>query len=523
MTDLLIYAATPGGIGAALAAAARGVNVTLVEPSNHIGGLNTSGIGTAETENMDAGPQSIAGAALAFTRRVGLHYGFQAPLFYWEPKIAERAFEELLAETSVNILRGRRLAAVEQSAGRITALRFDNDQTLRPRLLIDASYEGDLLAAAGVPYAIGRESRHHYNESLAGVRFVEREADVAPSTTGRIHYRDDIHEINPFAPDGSLLPDISPAEGLESGQAHPLTMNYNFRLTMSTDDNRVPLSEPDGYQPARFELLRRWLALRPDAQLRDILDFYKHSSGQYSPRDDGWRWQCHETRKWELNNKQAAVISLGHFGGQAGWPDGTHTQRKAIYDDHVAYTKGLLWTLASDPAVPAPIRHEMNRFGYAADEYVDHQHWPYQLYVREARRMQGSYILTQHDLLENTTKPDAILRGTHKIDSHHVQRVAIGHRGFRNEGRIWTLVARPYDIPYRCLTPQPEHARNLLVPVALSASHVAFCSVRLEMVWMTLGHVAGEAAAMSLDADCDVQSSDIPRLQQRLRTTGFDL
>ena len=217
-----------------------------------------------------------------------------------------------------------------------------------------------------------------------------------------------------------------------------------------------------------------------------------------------------------MNNKQAAIISLGHFGGQFDWPDAGYAQRARIYADHLNYTLGLLHFLANDESVPANVRAEMKSLGLHKDEFADNGHLPYQLYIREARRMRGEYVMTQKDVQDDRRKPDSIGISSHFIDSHHVQRVALNEHEFVNEGRIWRI-GYAYQIPYRALTPKPTECTNLLVPCAASYTHVAFCTLRLESVWMITGHAAGVAGAMAARQDCDVQSVSVPDLQKKLR------
>jgi len=225
--------------------------------------------------------------------------------------------------------------------------------------------------------------------------------------------------------------------------------------------------------------------------------------------------------KWELNNRQSAIFSLGHFGGQVGYPDGDRATRRRIVQDHRAHNQGLLYFLGHDPDVPRRVREAMGRYGLAADEYADNDHWPYQLYVREARRMVGAHVLSEHDVRRDRRKAGSVTVGSHWIDCHHVQRVAVSREGFRNEGRIWLRTDEPFEIPYGCLTPKAGEAANLLVPVACSATHVAFCAVRLESTWMALGHVAGSAATEALAQDVPVQAVDIDRLRAALEAAGM--
>ncbi len=271
-------------------------------------------------------------------------------------------------------------------------------------------------------------------------------------------------------------------------------------------ENKVAITEPPNYDASQFELLKDYLITYPDTRLKDLFGIYNRGSSKY-----------------EYNNKQDAVISLGLFGGNVDYPDASYERREEIYQAHKDYTMGLLYFLGYDPSVPKPLREEMRSWGFCKDEFVDNNHFPYYLYIREARRMIGDFVMTQADILENRTKKDAVALGSHWIDSHHVQRVAISDTFFTNEGRIWHKVTEPFEIPYRVLLPKKEECTNLLVPVCSSLSHVAFCSYRLESTWMQMGHVAGTAASLALIKANQVHAVDISDLQQQLADEGMIL
>lgn len=546
--DVVVYSGTPAGVIAAVTAARRGARVLLLEPYRHVGGLSTSGLNTSEVEHML--PESWGGIQQEFYVRLGRRYGLDGPLHRWESRVAEAAFLEMLDEAGVTVEYDRWIDTAEVDGNRIVALTTTDGSRYAGRCFIDCSYEGDLARRAGVTMTFGRESTQQYDEPLAGQRFVES-LDEVQNSKGHGKGFDEVLPARTVDADGNLLPLFTPLSQITPGAADHRVMNYNFRVTVSTADDRVPFPQPDGYDPDDFANIADWLKGETGDWLGSVMgvmdhpsgkyvhfegnfggaiDRYPYPSGQYEAVDPG---QDHsvpagfikpvKTHKWELNNKQAAVWSLGHFGAQFGWPDGSHEQRAAIWAEHKRHNLGLLYFLANDPAVPTPIREDTARYGLAADEYTDHDHWPYQLYVREARRMVGQYVMTQHDILTHRDKDDAVMQGSHWIDCHHVQRVAVDEGHFRNEGRMWQEVTEPYDIPYRCLLPRPEECANLLVPVAVSASHVAFCSIRLESVWMLLGQAAGEAATLALDADRATHDIEIPALQRRLAESGVPL
>nr|WP_295934366.1 FAD-dependent oxidoreductase [uncultured Dyadobacter sp.] len=484
--DVIVYGGTPGGVIAAVAAAREGAKVMLIEQTGHVGGLNTSGIGTAESEHMIE--ETISGLPLEFYARMSKFYGKDKTQFYFESHVAEKTFNDLLSEAGVKVIFNGFVQKVNKKAAAITSIRLTDGKDFAARVFIDGTYEGDLMARSGVSYTYGRESKDAYGESYAGVRFMDEPIDASP-----------------YDDSGKLMPGFVERSTLTEGQADRRVMNYNFRVMMSTLDNRVPFPKPEHYNPERFILLRRLLKNKPETKFRDIIDLY------------AWNYPA---GKFETNNKQKSVISLGHFGGNTEYPDADYKKQRAIYDDHKNWTLGLLYFLANDPSVPKALHDEVNRYGLTADEFQDNGNFPYYLYIREARRMQGALVQTQHDILDQRSKPDAICLGSHWIDSHHVQRVAVSKTQFVNEGRIWHSTTAPYEFSYRTITPKSSECTNLLVPVCLSVSHVAFCSARVESTWMQLGNSAGIAAAMAASRQQNVQAIDVPALQTRLKGKG---
>ena len=483
--DILVYGGVPCGIAASIAAARNGAKVLLIEPTRHVGGLNTSGLNTAETEHMLK--WTFGGIAQEFYERLGKRMGFDGPTYYFVSGEAENLFNEMLREAGVRVRLGARVEAVEKDGPGIRSITLSDGLQVTAKVFVDAGYEGDLMARAGVKYAIGRESREEFGESKAGISF------DPPRQAATV----DEH--------GNLLPGISGwAKDYKEGDAHPGVMNYNWRLCFSKDPaTRVPFPQPERYDRARFRLLENWLTEMTKAgkevKVKDILDLYTRARGHT-----------------EVNNKQAAVISIGHFGGQFDYPDADCATRERIIQDHTDYTLGLLHFLATDASVPEKLRAEMQQWGLHKDEFADNGHWPYQIYVREARRMRGAYVVRQQDVIDDRRKTDAIAVGSHFVDSHHVQRLALSPTEFVNEGRIW-LDGFAYQIPYRAITPKAEECTNLLVPGAASYTHVAFCTYRLESTWMMAGHAAGTAAALAAKEGKTVQQLDVSVLQEKLR------
>ncbi|WP_395743939.1 FAD-dependent oxidoreductase [Prosthecobacter sp.] len=485
-TDIVVYGGVPCGIAASITAAREGAKVVLIEPTKHIGGLSTSGINTAESEHMLK--WTIGGFADEFYRRLGAHYQTEGPEYFFESSVAERIYLGMLREAGVDVRFGAAVDQVTKEGARITAITLTDGTKLRAKLFIDAGYEGDLMARARVKYAVGRESKAEFAEEAAGIRF-----DKTPRKARTVDEN------------GRLLPGISAwAKDLREGDAHRAPMNYNFRLTVAKDPKlQVPIPAPKHYDAKRYALLAGWLheqaRQNKPVKLTDIVDPYKRRNG-----------------KFELNNKQSAIYSLGHFGGQFDWPDASYEERARIYQDHMDYTLGLLHFLAADAAVPVNVQKEMKALGLHKDEFADNGHLPYQLYVREARRMRGEYVVRQQDVQDDRRKPDSIGMSSHFIDCHHVQRVALNENEFVNEGRIWRM-GFAYQIPYRALTPNASECENLLVPGAASFTHVAFCTLRLESVWMITGHAAGIAAALAVKDDVSVQKVPLAALQDKLR------
>ncbi len=484
--DVVVYGGVPCGIAAAVAAAREGARVLLIEPTRHIGGLSTSGINTAESEHMLV--WTIGGLALEFYKRLGDHYQTGKPEFYFESSVAEKVYLAMLGEAGVEVRYGMRVEEVQVSGRRIEMVVLPDGSRVPSAVFVDAGYEGDLMARSGVPYRFGRESRAEFNEEAAGVRFEPKAVKAATVDA-----------------DGKLLPGISAwRHELKEGDAHSGVMNYNFRPTFAKDPVlQAAIPKPQRYDARRFALLENWIhsesAVGRPVALKQILAFYGRRNG-----------------KFEVNNIPDATISMGHFGGQFDYPDASYKRRDEIIADHWDYTLGLFHFLATHDGVPGALRAEMRGWGLHRGEFADNRNLPYQLYVREARRMKGAVVVTQRDTMVDRRKPDSIGIGSHFTDSHHVQRCAISKTEFVNEGRIWRT-SMAYQIPYRAMTPMVEDCENLLVPGAASFTHVAFSSYRLESVWMIAGHAAGVAAAMAAKDGRRVQELDVAALQEKLR------
>ena len=492
--DVVIYGGTAGGVIAAMSAARMGLSVGLLEPTRHLGGMVTGGLSAT-----DHGEKIVAGGyALELYRRIGHKYG--VPLFWYpEPKVAEAVLHEMLAEQKkVKVFMSHRLrerGGVRKNGARIEELVMENGARFRGRLFIESSYEGDVMKQAGVSYTVGREPASQYGESLAGVRPKDR--------NHQFDYKVPARDEN-----GTLLAEISPLPRGEIASGDKRVQAYNFRLILTNDRaNQVRFEKPPGYTPRRYEVLRRFI------------DVVGRERGTLPTLDELLLIRADlPNAKADFNNR--GPFSTDYIGASYGYPDGTYTERAKIWREHVLYTKGLLYFLANDPGVPASIRSAMNAWGLAKDEFTDNGNWPYQLYIREGRRMVGDFVMTQKDLQTELTKPDAIAMGSYNSDSHNVQRFVQLDGSVQNEGNMEVPV-EPYQIPYRVMLPRKSEVANLLVPVPFSASHVVYSSMRMEPQYMMIGQAAGVAAALALGHNVGVHDIDRAELRRILKTQGM--
>ena len=493
--DVVVYGGTASGVVAAISASREGEKVVLIEPGRHLGGMVSGGLGATDFGNRGA----IGGISREFFRRVldryVKHYGVGSPQvkdcsdgFKFEPHVAEAVFLEMVREAKVEVVYESTLGRVEMLNPRIASIATTRGETFLGTVYIDASYEGDLMARAGVAYAIGREGREKYGESIAGVQA-----------------RSPAHQWPVLVPalgaDGHPLPTVQAGEPGPPGSDDRKTQAYNYRLCMTdVEDNRVPFPKPPGYDPDRYELLARYLALRPGLKVGQLMNPVRMPNGKTDTNNNG-------------------PFSTDHIGGNWDYPDADEVARRKIRDDHVAYVQGFLYFLANDSRVPKPLHDEIAGWGLAKDEFADTGQWPHQLYVREARRMIGAYVMTQADIMDDRTKVDSVGLGSYNTDSHHVQRFVMPDGSALNEGDFQVGV-RPYAIPYRSLVPRALECTNLVVPVCMSASHVAYGTVRMEPVYMILGHASGVAASLSHRENVPVQGVPIDRLALTLATQG---
>jgi FAD-dependent oxidoreductase family protein len=494
--DVVVYGGTAGGAIAAVSAARQGLKTALVEPTGHIGGMVSGGLGWTDYGRKEV----IGGYALEFYWRVGAHYqmGRYGNDVAWlhEPHVAEAIFRDMLREAGVSLFEHQRLrekSGVRKDGARVAALTMEDGTEFTAAVFIDAGYEGDVMAQSGVTWTLGRESSAQYGESLAGVR-------------ERTPLHQFLVDISPRDEHGKLLPEISTERPGPHGSADKRVQAYNFRLCFSDDRaNQAPFPKPAGYDPARYALLARLIAAvtakdgKPPA-LGTLMKIDRLPNG-----------------KTDVNNNGA--FSTDYLGGSWNYPNASYREREAIWQAHKDYVAGFLYFLADDPQVPEALRAEMNRWGLARDEFGDTGNWPRQLYIREARRMVGEYVMVQKDLQTELTKPDPIGMGSYNSDSHNVERI-VDESGFvRNEGDMQVAV-KPYQIPYRVMLPRRAEARNLLVTAAFSASHVAYSSVRMEPQYMIIGQAAGVAAGLAIRSGKAVQEIDREELTGILHKQG---
>jgi hypothetical protein len=489
--DVVVYGASAGGVIAAVAAAREGKSVLLLEPGRHVGGMVSGGLGATDHGNRAC----IGGYSREFFNRVRDHYAKTygadseqhkacSDGFKFEPHVATLVFQEMLREAKIEPLFDQRLAGAKKEGARLASISTRKGDTFEAAVWIDASYEGDLLAKAGVPCVWGREGRDEFNEPLAGVQAHSAAHQWAAKVPGKDN-------------DGRLLPCIQSPPLEPAGSGDRKLQAYNFRLCMTDrKENMVPWPQPPNYDPKRYEILARYLMLKPGLKVGALMNPVRMPNGKTDTNNNG-------------------PFSTDHIGANWDYIEADDAARAKIWQDHIEYMQGFYYFLAQDPRVPPALHDEINAWGLAKDEFTDTAHWPHQLYVREARRMKGEFFMTQKDILEDRLKADSIGLGSYNTDSHHCQRVILADGTVLNEGDFQVHVS-PYAIPYRSLVPKSEDCGNLLAVVCMSASHVAYGTIRMEPVYMILGQACGVAAALAIDEKAFVQKIDVAKLTQKL-------
>ncbi len=482
--DIAIYGATPAGIAAALTAARAGASVVVAELGGRVGGLSASGLGATDIGNKFA----IGGISREFYQRLGQKYG-QPEVWTFEPHVAEALFLEMLAEAKVPVRFRQALERVEKNGNELTLLEMEDGTRYRARTFIDATYEGDLMAKAGVSHTVGREANAVYDEMLNGIQF------------GHPHHNFR-RFVDPYkiagTPGSGLCAGISADASGAQGEGDARVQAYNFRLCLTREEaNQLPFPCPAGYDPERYELLRRYLA----TGVWDVLHLSR-------------ALPCGKT---DTNNYGG--FSSDHIGANYDWPEATYARREEIFADHVAYHQGLLYFVTHDPGVPARVREEVGQWGLAKDEFTTTGGWPHALYIREARRMLSDYVMTEHDAVGTRRVADGVGLAAYTMDSHHCRRVVRAGRVV-NEGDVQVGGVAPYPISYRSICPREAECGNLLVPWCLSASHIAFGSIRMEPVGMVLGQSAALAALRAQREAAPVQRINYAALREELLAAG---
>jgi len=466
--DVCVYGGTPGGVTAAVQAARMGMKTVFVVFGKHVGGMTSGGLTATDTGNEKA----LGGMATEFYRRVGKLRGFR-------PSEAEAAFRALLKDASVTIYFEHRLKDVTKDGNKIATLRAENGNAFKARVFVDASYEGDLLAAAGVSFHVGREDNAKYGEAHNGVFL---------GPFHNFNVKVDPYKVEGKA-DSGLLWGVSAAAPSKQGQGDAKVQAYNFRMWLTDAADRLPFPKPAGYDREHYALLLRYLQKQP----KPILPF--------------------QLNRGDCNN--SGGFSTDYIGGADAWPLADNTARENIYQDHVNYQQGLMWFMGNDPEVPEDMRSKVRAFGLPKDEFQETGGWPHELYVREGRRTVGAYVMTEANCAGEVEAENSVGLASYTMDSHNCQRIVIDGAA-RNEGDVQIRVPRPYPVSYSSLTPKEEECANLLVPVCLSASHIAYGSIRMEPVYMILGQSAGTAAALAIDGKTSVQRVNYAKLRERL-------
>ncbi len=517
--DIVIYGGTSAAVTAAVQARQMNKSVVIVSPDKHLGGLSSGGLGWTDTGNKSV----IGGLARDFYHRVWKEYqkpetwkwqdketygnrgqgtkamdGENRTMWIFEPSVAEKVFEDYVSEFDLTVHRDEwldREKGVKMKDGRIVSITTLSGKTYAGKMFLDTTYEGDLIAAAGVSYHVGREGIKDYQEDWNGVQ------------TGVLHHRHHFgavkEKISPYKvpgdPSSGVLARINPDHPGEYGAGDKKIQAYCFRMCLTNNpENRIPFPKPDGYDPSQYELLLRIF-------------------------DAGWRETFHKfdplpNHKTDTNNH--GPFSTDNIGYNYDYPEGSYEKRREIIKEHETYQKGWLWFIANDPRVPKDVQEEMQKWGLPKDEFTDNGNWSHQLYIREARRMIGDYVMTENELLKKRPTPDSVGMGSYTIDSHNTQRYITPEGYVQNEGDVGVKTKGPYEIAYGSLVPKQDECENLLVPVCVSSTHIAFGSIRMEPVFMILAQSAATAAAMAIDDGVPVQEVDYKELRKRLEKDG---
>ena len=506
--DTVIYGGTAAAVSAGVQARRMDKTVVIVCPEKHLGGLTAGGLGWTDSGRKEA----VGGISREVYRHIKKHYDKSAAwihqrreeysryrvdddaMWAFEPHVAEQTFEQLVAEYDIPVFRNEwlnRKGGVKKSGTRIVSMTMLSGKTYRGRTFIDATYEGDLMASAGVSFHVGREGNDVYGETLNGVQ-------TRNAVSHQFEEPVDPY-IKPGVSESGLLPRIHAGSPGKEGEGDRRVQAYNYRMCLTkVVENRVRFPMPANYDPMQYELLARYL-------------------------DKGWRaifakFDPAPNAKTDTNNHGA--FSTDNIGMNYDYPEATYERRRQILKEHEDYQKGLMWFLAYDPRVPEDVRRKTSQWGLAKDEFTDNGNWPHQIYVREARRMVSDFVMTELHLRRKKPTPKPIGMGSYNMDSHNVQRYVDANGHARNEGDIQINPGGPYQISYDAIVPKTTECTNLLVPICLSSSHIAYGSIRMEPVFMILGQSAATAASLAIDDRLDVQNVDYSKLQAQLLADG---
>lgn len=517
--DVVIYGGTCAAVTSAVQVKKMGKSVIIVSPDKHLGGLSSGGLGFTDTGNKAV----IGGLARDFYHRIYLHYdkesswvqqkkseygnkgqgtpamdGENRTMWIFEPHAAEQVFEDYIKEFGIEVVRDEwldRAKGVKKDGEKITAITTLSGKTYEGKMFIDATYEGDLMAAAGADYHVGREANSVYGEEHNGIQ------------VGVLHHRHHFgavkEKISPYKipgdPKSGVLARVSTEDPGKLGEGDKRVQAYCFRACYTNvPENRIPFPKPEGYDASQYELLLRVL-------------------------NTGWgeffeKFDPIPNHKTDTNNH--GPFSFDNIGYNYDYPEASYERRKEIIAEHRTYQQGLLWFVANDPRVPANVQKELREWGLPKDEFTDNGNWSHQLYIREARRMIGAFVMTENELRKKKPTPDSVGMGSYTIDSHNTQRHITAEGYVQNEGDIGVSTNGPYEIAYGSLVPKKGQGSNLLVPVAMSATHIAYGSIRMEPVFMILGQSAATAAVFAIDDNLPVQSVPYEKLKAQLLKDG---
>jgi len=498
--DLCIYGGTAAGVIAARVAAKRGLSVVILQPGIVLGGMTTAGLGWT-----DYGKQHvIGGAARQFYRDCGTFYGKNEEEWLFEPHAAQAVIDGYAKESGAQVFLRQFLDTVEMEGQRIKRIRCLGGLTVTARMFMDATYEGDLMAKAGVRYTVGREANSVYGETINGVQVHDKHQFS--------------HAVDPYVKPGNpasgTLPYVNQQDAPPNGSGDHRLQAYNFRICMTDDPKlKVNWEKPEGYRDLDYELARRWFNSDKDDYNDQLPNYAGRPSGLIKKFDVLTARTADGYYKTDANNH--GPVSTDFIGANYAWPEADYSERERIFQEHVCWQKGFFWFMANDQSVPVKYREAYARFGLPKDEFAETGHWPHQLYIREARRMLSDYVLNEHDTQHHRQPEDPVGMGSYTMDSHNCQRFIRDGRVL-NEGDVQLSPAAPYGISYRSIIPRRGECENLFVPVCLSASHIAYGSVRMEPIFMVLAESAALAASIAIKKGLTTQAVPYAQLRPML-------